>query len=129
MFAFLFPVFQLRLLRAACRHLPAWIAAAALACLHAFVLAAGARTLPGPRVAVRQATPAGVRHRSRHLARRTAHTAARCALRTVHAGHPLTPTGYALLGATVAAAALVSLLCAPNAAEPERPLFSRLRFA
>lgn len=116
MFVFLFPVFQLRALRAGCRRTRILMAAAALACLHGFALATAVR-----------ATPAGVRRRSLHLVRRAAHIAARGALRTVHAGHSLTPTGYAFLGATVAAAALVSL-CA-CACEPERPLWPRSRFA
>ncbi|MEX3916507.1 hypothetical protein AB4Y43_09755 [Paraburkholderia sp. BR10872] len=97
------------------------MAAAALACLHGFAFAAAVR-----------ATPAGVRRRSLHLARRVAYVAARGALRTVHAGHPLTPMGYVLLGATVAAAALVSLLCASACActsEPERPLCRHSGFA
>ncbi|MEX3687267.1 hypothetical protein AB3X91_04640 [Paraburkholderia sp. BR14263] len=121
MFVFLFPVFQLRALRAVCRRARALMAAAALACLHGFAFAAAVR-----------ATPAGARRRSLHLARRVAHVAARGALRTVHAGHPLTPTGYVLLGATVAAAALVSLLCASACActsEPERPLWRHSGFA
>jgi len=119
MFVFLFPVFQPRALRAVCRRARVRLAAAALACLHGFAFAAVVR-----------ARPAGVRRRSMHLARRAAHMAARGALRTVHAGHPLTPTGYVLLGATVAAAALVSLLCASaSASEPEHPLWQRLRFA
>ncbi|WP_224040918.1 hypothetical protein [Paraburkholderia unamae] len=77
---------------------------------------------------VHEATTAGARRRSLHFVHRTAHLAARGALRTVHAGHPLTPTGYALLGATVAAAALVSLLCA-CASQLERPLRPSVRFA
>lgn len=119
MFVFLFPVFQLRALQAHCRRARILMAAAALACLHGFAFAAAVR-----------AAPVGVRRRSLHLARRAAQMAARGALRTVHAGHPLTPTGYAFLGATVAAAALVSLLCATaSASEPERPLWTRSRFA
>jgi hypothetical protein len=129
MFVFLFPVFQLGALRAACRRAPMRVAAAGLACLHALVLAATARAPTAPRS--RHAMPCGARRRSLQLARRTANMAARCALRTVHAGHPLTPTGYALLCATVAAAALVSLLCQPStaASEPEHPLGLRPRFA
>ncbi|MCP3728171.1 hypothetical protein M3I53_34550 [Paraburkholderia sp. CNPSo 3272] len=119
MFVFLFPVFLPRVLRAVCRRARMRVAAAVLACLHGFAFAAAVR-----------ATPAGVRRRSLHLARRAAHMAARGALRTVHAGHPLTPTGYVLLGATLAAATLVSLLCAcACACEPERPLWPRSRFA
>jgi len=121
MFVFLFPVFQLRALRAVCFRARGFVAAAALACLHGIAFAAAIR-----------ATPAGVRLRTLHVARRAAHMAARGALRTVHAGHPLTPTGYVLLGATVAAAALVSLLCASATActsEPERPLWPHSRFA
>ena len=121
MFVFLFAVFRLHALRAVCRRARILVGVAALACLHGFAFASAAR-----------ATPAGVRRRSMHLARRAAHMAARGALRAVHAGHPLTPTGYMLLGATVAAAALVSLLCATACAcatEPERPLWTRPRFA
>ncbi|MEM5403741.1 hypothetical protein [Paraburkholderia unamae] len=121
MFVFLFPVFQLRALRAVCRRARMLVAAAALACLHGFAFAAAVR-----------ATPAGVRRRTMHVARGAAHMAARGALRTVHAGQPLTPTGYVLLGATVAAAALVWLLCASACActsEPERPLWRHSRFA
>ena len=121
MFVLLFPVFQLRVWRAGCRRARTLMAAAALACLHGFAFAAAVRS-----------APAGVRRRSLHLARRAAHMAARGALRTVHAGHPLTPTGYAFLGATLAAAAMVSLLCASasaSASEPERSLWPRSRFA
>ena len=119
MFVFLFPVFQRRALRAGCRRARILMAAAALACLHGFACAAAVRV-----------APEGAHRRSPHLARRAAQMAARSALRTVHAGHPLTPTGYALLGATVVAAALVSLLFDDAcASEPERPLWPRSRCA
>ena len=127
MFAFLFPVFQLGALRAGCCRARFLVAAAAVACLHGFVLGAAVHATLALRA--RHATPAGVRRRSLHFARRAAQMAARGALRTVHAGHPLTPAGYAMLGATVAAAALVSLLCAPRTPDPERPLWPHLRVA
>jgi hypothetical protein len=118
MFVFLFPVFSLR---AACRCIRAWLAAAALTGLHAFAL------LAAPRAHLAPATGAG--RRSKHAVRNVAQTATRAALRAIHAGHPLTPTGYTLLGASLAVAALVSLICAPAGADAECPLRQRLQFA
>jgi hypothetical protein len=45
-----------------------------------------------------------------HL-RRAGKMAVRAALRMAHGGNPLTPTGYAIVAVTVAAFALVALLC------------------
>ena len=42
--------------------------------------------------------------------RRAGKMAARTALRAAYAGHPLTPTGYAILALMVAAVALVAIL-------------------
>ena len=118
MFVFLLPVFPLR---AACRCIRASLAAVAFAGLHAFSLPAAPRAHLAP--------AADADRRAQHAVRNAAQTAARAALRAVHAGHPLTPTGYTLLGAALAVAALVSLLCAPAAADPEGPLRQRLQVA
>jgi hypothetical protein len=118
MFVFLFPVF---LLRVACRCVRAWLAAAGLTALHAFAL------LAAPRAHLAPATGAG--RPSKHTVRNAAQTATRAALRAIHAGHSLTPTGYTLLGAAFAVAALVSLLCVPAGTDAECPLRPRLQFA
>jgi hypothetical protein len=56
---------------------------------------------------------AGGTHRSAvasHL-RRAGKMAVRAALRVAYVGNPLTPTGYAIVAVTVAAFALVAMLC------------------
>lgn len=51
-----------------------------------------------------------------HL-RRAGKLAARSALRVAYAGNPLTPTGYAIVAVTVAAFALVAMLCTSSIAD------------
>lgn len=51
-----------------------------------------------------------------HL-RRAGKLAARAALRVAYAGNPLTPTGYAIVAVTVAAFALVAMLCTSSIAD------------
>ncbi|MFL9868554.1 hypothetical protein PQR67_30670 [Paraburkholderia fungorum] len=50
-------------------------------------------------------------------ARRAGKMAARAALRVAYAGNPLTPTGYAIVAVTVAAFALVAMLCTSSIAD------------
>jgi hypothetical protein len=108
MFVFLFPVIR----RRACARLVSTV----LACLHVVSLAA----VPRARID----SSASPMRRSQQALHATTQMAARAALRTVHAGHPLTPTGYVLLGAALIVAALASLICSPCANDPERPLRS-----
>ncbi|WP_147408485.1 hypothetical protein [Paraburkholderia fungorum] len=68
------------------------------------------------------AARAGVADASRRSAavshlRRAGKLAARSALRVAYAGNPLTPTGYAIVAVTVAAFALVAMLCTSSIAD------------
>ncbi|MBV8629099.1 MAG: hypothetical protein JO371_14735 [Paraburkholderia sp.] len=63
--------------------------------------------------------PQGLRRRAGAIAtlRRAGKLVARAALRAAFAGNPLTPTGYALLIATLSAVALVAILATSSLAD------------
>ena len=127
MFVCLFSRFTPRVARYTCLHARAMLAAAGLCCLHVLALAFAVRAPVAPRAC--NAARAGAASGALYFVRRAARVAVRCAWRTVHASHPLTPTGYGLLAATSAAAVALTLVCALSARDPERPLRPHLRFA